>query len=306
MGLDIYYKKIIPQQVNENKVLTKEQVANENYHTLGSKLLFDKIMTLVKEKNIDLTKPQFYDEIKPLFVAENDEGDWLVFINKQDEEILDLSLSNFLFIHHVKELEKKHNCQYLYEVKEDFYILKTTLSNMLNVFKQCVNFTVNEEIEKLFIENSNEYGWGKNIFFQIDFEPFKDKKDELEKFLQSLQDLNFIQDLELLDQVFDFSISYEIFETYQVIYSDVEYCIKVEEKGYQRKGFKDDLSFFKQFFGSCWYVTNNVSPNYEIQKFMPYCFKNEDLNLISKTFEKEYNPIHNWQLEEDEFVYFSA
>lgn len=177
---------------------------------------------------------------------------------------------------------------------------------MLNAFKQCVNFTFNEEIEKLFIEKANKYGCGKNIFFEIDFEQFEDKKDELEKFLQSLQDLKFIQDLELREKVFDFSISYEIFETYQVIYSDVEYCIKVEEKGYQRKGFKDDLSFFKQFFGSCWYVTNNVAPNYEIQKYMPYCFKNEYLNLISKTFEKEYNPIHNWQLEEDEFVYFSA
>lgn len=263
-------------------------------------------MSLVKEKNIDLTKPQFYDEIKPLFVAENDECDWLVFINEQDEQILDLSLSDFLFIHHVKELEKKHNCQYLYEVSEDFYILKRTLSNMLNAFKQCVNFTVNEEIEKLFIENANDCCWGKKIFFKIDFEQFEDKKDELENFLQSLQDLKFIQDLELQDTIFDFSISYETFETYQVIYSDVEYYIKVEEKGYQRKGFKNDLSFFKQFFGSCWYVTNNVAPNYEIQKYMPYCFKNEDLNLISKTFEKEYNPIHNWQLEEDEFVYFSA
>lgn len=221
--MGFYHKKIIPQQANESKVLSKDDINDGHYHVLGSKFLFDKIMALAKEKNIDLT--EYYDETKPLIITKN----YMDFIYEQDEKILELRLSDFLFIYHVKELEKRHNCQCLYEVSKDFHTLKRTLSNMLNAFKQCVNFTVNKEIEKLFIENVYEYSWERDIFFEIDFEQFEDKKDELKELLQSLQNLKFIQNLKLEDKVFYFSISYETLEAYQAIYSDVQYCIKVEE-----------------------------------------------------------------------------
>lgn len=78
--------------------------------------------------------------------------------------------------------------------------------------------------------------------------------------------------------------------------------IYVKEIGYQRKGMK--YEFYKEFYGSCWYVNGNDT---EIQETETKYFviNNEDLNQMKKYAEND-EPIKNWKLENDEFIYISA
>lgn len=69
---------------------------------------------------------------------------------------------------------------------------------------------------------------------------------------------------------------------------------------YQRKGMS--VEFYSHYYGGCWYVADSAIPE---EEGIMYAYTQEMLDR-AKGYADQGEPILNWVLEEDEFVYFSA
>lgn len=83
-----------------------------------------------------------------------------------------------------------------------------------------------------------------------------------------------------------------------VFYED-QYAIKASEINYIRGTAKE--SYYEEFT-DCWYKNSGLTEA-EADKYR-FVKDQEVLDQIKKHFEK-YSPIHDWKLEDDEFVWFS-
>lgn len=163
----------------------------------------------------------------------------------------------------------------------------------LNFFKKFNDYIVVENVEFYDFESKfKELGLDSNNYKQISYS--SGEYDENDKF-DNLEYFEFQNETNKDD-------TFKLYtKNLKTIFKPVE-NIYVKEIGYQRKGMK--YEFYKEFYGSCWYVNGNDT---EIQETETKYFviDNEDLNQMKQYAEND-EPIKSWKLENDEFIYISA